>query len=482
VAKIPQEVLDQCPPIVGLELSNRGKVRDTYEVPGQDGFILPLATDRISIFDFLLRALVSQKGQVLNAMNIFWRWCVFGEMFAHDLVACGAGIDEYLPESLRGNPELQKRATIVRRLAMLPIEAVVRGYLTGSGWEAYQETGIVCGHRLPLGLQNGSELPCSIFTPTTKATVGHDLHVTADSVAERYGASFERRALQMYELARRFALARGIILVDTKFEGGLDAVGDEVLTPDSSRFWEYTAWLAAQAKGKVPPAYDKQFVREWGLTKGINKRQPEVDQDVEYVHSLDVPKAVLEQTKLIYRYIFWRLTGLKLEAFQRQEMGIDVANPVVNVDVVLGSRSDLDQVSPAIQFLKTAAGQVRVHVISCHRNPEVLRRYVMDLSDVNLIVAAAGKAAALPGVLKAWLNHFENPIPVIGVAMAGDDDSANNAACLSIEQLPGMPVELDAQGSAYFGPAGMMDACNAAFSNEFLPRPIATKPAEFDIV
>lgn len=473
-------------PLPGLTHLFEGKVRDTYDLPGHPELLLPRASDRISIFDFVLPGRVSFKGQILNAMNVFWRTKVFGDLFPHDLMAFGSGIRQYLPADLAGNIDLQTRAVVVKKFEMSPVEAIVRGHLTGSGWPAYQKTKMVCGHRLPDGLHDGSLLPFPIFTPTTKAEVGHDEHIDADWVVEKYGFLFERRALQMFLLAREYAIKRGIILVDTKFECSVDVdVADEVLTPDSSRFWEYDSWVKAQGTGKVPPAYDKQFVREWGKSIGIDKRDPEKPDDVSWVHSQIVPQEVLDQTTRIYRYIFWRLVGQKLETFQKSVMDIPVSLPKISVEVILGSASDFEQAQPGIEFLKTMPDvSVRVHICSCHRNPGELSEYVKQLHarKVDAVIAGAGMAAALPGILKSLLvqNGLGN-IPVLGIAFAGKTELANQAAKLSIEQLPGKPVELDLDGQAYFGPEGMKRACIDVIENEFLPKTIDKKDAQFNI-
>ena len=484
MAKLPPNVQYIGPESLGLPLAT-GKVRNTYAIPGHDDLLLPLATDRISIFDFVLNALVKNKGEILNAMNIFWRLKLLEGLFPHDLVSYGAEIDNFLPPDLRGNIELQKRAVVVRKQEMISRELIVRGFLTGSGWPKYRDTGQVCGHKLPEGLHDGSRLPYPIFTPTSKATVGHDVHVDADGVVEEFGFAYERAVLQLYELARDFCAERGIILVDTKFEMGSGVVfADELLTPDSSRFWSEVAWLAAQAKGKVPQAFDKEFVRIFGKELGIDKRDPEDPTDVAWVHEQTIPQHVLDMTTRIYRYIFWRLTGRKLEAFQQDVMKLAVDLPTVNIDVVIGSESDLPQVQDVLAEVEEwpGAGTVRLHVCSCHRNPEMLRMYLKELTDVDVVVAAAGKAAALPGVVKGWLGHFgKDQIPVIGVGLEGQSCDDNDAAELSITQLPGSPVELARDGRAYFGTHGLMAALQAAVSDEFLPKTIHPKQAKFNL-
>jgi len=385
---------------------------------------------------------------------------------------------------------LQKTATVVQTLQMLDVEAVVRMCLTGSGWDAYQDGGIVCGHQLPTGMQNGSELPYPIFTPTTKATLGHDEHITANSVADKHGVKPERLALQLAMAGSKHAKNCGIVLADTKFEFGLNeksalVLGDERLTPDSSRFWAEMAWLVAQEKGEIPPAFDKEFVRTWGKTLGINKRKPEIDSDVDWVHAQTVPDDVLQQTTLLYRYIFWRLTGMKLEAFQRDKMEIATELPPLNIQVIVGSRSDSEQAKEGINWLRSQPHvTLQVNILSCHRNPNELRNFAKSpaANDADIIIAGAGKAAHLPGVLKSWLVHFGIQAPVIGVAFQGKNNTDEFAARLSITEIPEQPVELDTDGHAYFGNEGMVKACQAAVQNEFLPKTITLKLPEFNIL
>ncbi|TAK05620.1 phosphoribosylaminoimidazolesuccinocarboxamide synthase [Patescibacteria group bacterium] len=490
MTKIPDGLIKE--PLAGLELVRRGKVRDTYTLPDPSK-LLVVASDRISIFDFVLNALVPQKGAVLTAMNRFWRTEVMREQFAHDLVASGSAIDAHLPEALQGNQMLQMRATVVRKLLMLPVEAIARGCLTGSGLAAYKKTGEVCGHKPPEGLQDGDRLESPLFTPTTKAEVGHDEHISAESVREQHGDVVENLTLRLFEKARAFAQDRGIVLADTKFEYGFDddgqlTVGDEVLTPDSSRFWDGRQWAAAQAKARreSPTSYDKQFVRIWGKTRGIDKKKPESDYDVGWVHGQIVPPEVLVQTARLYRYIFWRLTGRKLEAYQKEAMGIDVALPKPHVVVITGSDSDLPPMMLGLEMLRDeqAAGKITAerHIVSCHRHPEELAQIARELPDHAVVIAGAGMAAQLPGVLKAHLVKLGKAhIPVIGIACeSSGNEAANQAAVLSMEQLPGQPVVLHSNGRAYFGGQGFFAACRAAMEHEFPPTTFGSKPAQLN--
>lgn len=316
----------------GLQRISQGKVRDTYGLPDHSEYLLVVATDRISIFDFVLLALVKRKGEVLTAKTIFWLTEVL-KGFQHHLIAYGEAIDPYLPAALRGNAELQSRALIVKKLEIIPVECVVRRHLTGSGWTSYQKDGTVCGIKLPEGLQDGSELPESIFTPTTKAESGHDLPLSEDEVIKRYGLWIKEKSLEIFEKAYDFAKKRGIIIADTKFEFGVgEILADEVLTPDSSRLWNPNALKKAIIMGKPPSGWDKQPVRDWGKTVqtpfeppynlGINNLKPEIPEHVVFVHELTVPPEVLESTTNRYKGIFHKLTDFSLDGFLVAEMGI----------------------------------------------------------------------------------------------------------------------------------------------------------------
>ncbi len=489
MAHIPPSVRDTLIP--ELALYKRGKVRETYFLAHPSPYekiLLSVASDRISIFDCVLPAFIAQKGAILTAMNVFWRTKIIKNIVPHDLIDYGTAVDEYLPQSLRGNPDIHKRALVVKKLEMLPIEAIARGYLMGSGLASYKKTGAVCGHHLPEGLHGGSELPYAIFTPTTKAKEGHDEHITADSVAQIYGVLPERMSLELYQTALRYARSKGIILADTKFEFGFDAngaltLGDELLTPDSGRFWNWDAWFAAVRARKSPASLDKQYVREEGKRLGIADLDPRKPEDLARVDTCEIASEVCAHTAKLYRYIFSRLTGKKLEIFQRDDMGIAVDPPTMRIEIVLGSESDLPQTVEGRQFIHDAKGvESHLHIISCHRNPEALRNYAQSLPDNCVIVAAAEKATALPGMLKAWLNHFgKSNIPVIGVALKGNTPEADTAARLSIEELPGTPIVLN-YGRAYFGREGFTIACLHAVESEFMTTSEAPKEPFFNLL
>lgn len=313
----------------GLPELFRGKVRHTFGLPGHPDLLLQYASNRISIYDWVLSALVQDKGAVLTAMTVFWLTKILTTV-PHHLVAYGSDIDAYLPEELRNNRELQTQALVVKKLQMIPVECIVRGFLTGSGLEAYlRDNGMLCGIQLPPGLHDGSKLPQPIFTPTTKAQVGHDEHLEAEDVIKEY-PGIDALSLHVYTLIDEAAMERGFALADTKFEfgrenaNGVFVLGDEVGTPDSSRLWNMDEWRTAVARQKAPQPHDKQFVREWGLSVGItNSLKEDNPQDVAFVHSVVVPASVLDDTTRIYREIASQMfDGMELEEFQKTEMGI----------------------------------------------------------------------------------------------------------------------------------------------------------------
>lgn len=285
--------------IKSLPFVHRGKVRDIYAV-GEDK-LLVVQTDRLSAFDVVLPDPIPGKGEVLTTVSNFW----FNKL-AHIIPNHLTGI---APESVvsgeADQSQVRGRAFVARRLKPLPIEAIVRGYLVGSGWKDYQGTGTVCGIALPAGLREAEKLPEPLFTPSTKAAVGeHDQNI---SFAEAVGLLGEGRAnevrdatLALYAEAADYALSKGIIIADTKFEFGVDEAGklyliDEALTPDSSRFWPADQYRV----GSNPPSFDKQFVRDWLESSGWNKRPP----------APRIPQDVLQRTADKYREALVKLTG-----------------------------------------------------------------------------------------------------------------------------------------------------------------------------
>ena len=284
--------------ITSLPLLARGKVRDMYAV-GDDQLLI-VATDRISAFDVILDDPIPGKGEVLTKLTEFWLDKLSGLIANHS-----TGIN---PESVVQPDEREQvrgRSMVVKRLRPVLVEAVARGYLIGSGWKDYQSTGAVCGIALPDGLQQAAKLPQAIFTPAAKADVGeHDENVDFDYVVKAVGEPMANQirdiTLALYSRAADYAATKGILIADTKFEFGLDEQGqlhlmDEVLTPDSSRFWPADSW----AEGISPPSFDKQFVRDWLETQTWDKTPP----------APKVPADVIEATARKYREALDRLTG-----------------------------------------------------------------------------------------------------------------------------------------------------------------------------
>ncbi len=286
----------------GLSLLRRGKVRDVYEVDAQR--LLIVATDRISAFDCILPTPVPGKGIILTALSRFW--CGrFASFAPHHLLT--TELDE-MPVTVRAHAGLLRgRAMLVERTEVFPVECVVRGYLAGSGWLDYRRTGAVCGHRLATGYQEAAQLPEPLFTPATKAETGHDENIDETRLAEIVGpavaAELRTRALRLYQEANEYARPRGLIIADTKFEFGRAADGrilliDEVLTPDSSRFWP----AAEYAPGQAQPSFDKQFVRDYLETLAWDKQPP----------APPLPADIIQATQQRYLEAYRLLTGTEL--------------------------------------------------------------------------------------------------------------------------------------------------------------------------
>ena len=286
----------------------QGKVRDIYKA-GDD--LLLVATDRISAFDVVLPTPIPDKGRVLTGLSLYWFERTKGVVANHLLSADAASFPEpYGAEAA----ELAGRAMLVRRADVIKVECVARGYITGSGWKDYQKTGVVCGIRLPVGLVESQRLPEPIFTPTTKAETGHDLPLTFEETVELVGKGLAERlkelTLSLYEAGAAHARERGIILADTKFEfgfaGGEVILIDEVLTPDSSRFWPEDEYEA----GRGQPSFDKQYVRDWLDGSGWDHEPPPPE----------LPADVVKQTAARYREAYERITGESFAAY-RERMG-----------------------------------------------------------------------------------------------------------------------------------------------------------------
>ena len=282
-----------------LPLARRGKVRDVYDLGESFLFV---ATDRISAFDVVLSPGIPDKGKVLNQISNFW-FAHFSDVENHLLESDFARF----PSEVRAHPELRGRSVLVRKCAVIPIECVARGYLVGSGLKEYQKSGTVCGIRLEPGLQTASKLREPIFTPATKAETGHDENISFERMAETVGSDLAAQlrdlTLRLYKSAAEFALTRGIIIADTKFEFGLYEGRvvwiDEALTPDSSRFWPAGEYKV----GKNPPSFDKQFVRDWLESTGWDKNSP----------APELPPDVVAKTRENYIAAYRQLTGAEPE-------------------------------------------------------------------------------------------------------------------------------------------------------------------------
>jgi phosphoribosylaminoimidazole-succinocarboxamide synthase len=282
----------------GLKLASRGKVRDIYEV-GED--LLIVATDRLSAFDVVLPTPIPDKGRVLTQLSLFW-FKTLDDIVPHHVLSA----TEFPPPANVYSQQLAGRSMLCRKTRPLPIECVVRGYLAGSGWKDYRTSGKVCGVALPPGLRESDRLPAPIFTPSTKATSGHDENISFDEVVARVGGERAEElrsvSLEIYRRAAAYAEPRGILLADTKFEFGL--IGDqliwidEALTPDSSRFWPAQGYQP----GRSQPSFDKQYVRDYLESIGWNKQPP----------GPQLPPEVVERTRAKYREAYRLLAGVEL--------------------------------------------------------------------------------------------------------------------------------------------------------------------------
>lgn len=284
-----------------LKLFRRGKVRDVYDLGDS---LLIVSTDRISCFDVVLPSGIPLKGRVLTALSCFWFELVKDIVPTHFI---SANVDEYPKPARQYRRELEGRSMLVVKSAALPVECIVRGYLSGSGWNEYKKSQSVCGIKLAPGLTESEKLPQPIFTPSTKADTGHDINVNQEYVEKALGGQTARdlkeASIEIYTKASQYALERGIIIADTKFEFGLHnqklMLIDEALTPDSSRFWPSDGYK----EGRPQPSYDKQFVRDYLLTLGWGKTPP----------GPKLPDEIIEKTTLKYLEAYKKLTGRSLD-------------------------------------------------------------------------------------------------------------------------------------------------------------------------
>ena len=401
-----------------LPLLSRGKVRDIYAVG--DDKLLMITTDRLSAFDVIMSSPIPDKGVVLNRLTDFW-FARLGHIVPNHLT----GID---PESVVAESEVDQvrgRAVVARRLRPIPVEAVVRGYLIGSGWKDYRETQQVCGISLPAGLRQAAKLAAPIFTPAHKAEMGlHDENISFEEMSNQIGRPLAEKireiSLKLYQEASDYAASRGIIIADTKFEFGLDESGvlhlmDEVLTADSSRFWPADEYQ----EGISPPSFDKQFVRDYLETLDWDKTPPPPP----------LPAQVIERTAAKYREALFRIAGVRL--------------PIVGV--VMGSQSDWEVMRHAVDILDQFGIAHEARVVSAHRMPDALYAYAEAAQARGLrgIIAGAGGAAHLPGMLAAKTTVPVFGVPVPSKYLRGED------SLYSIVQMPkGIPVATFAIGEA----------------------------------
>lgn len=424
--------------IRSLPLVSRGKVRDIYAV-GKDKLLM-ITTDRLSAFDVIMGRPIPEKGVVLNRLTDFW----FARL-KHIVPNHLTGID---PESVVGKAEVDQvrgRAVVAKRLKPVPVEAVVRGYLIGSGWKDYKSTGAVCGIKLPKGLKQAQKLAEPIFTPAHKAEMGaHDENISFDQMSSMIGKTLAKKirdvSLRLYQEASEYAAERGIIIADTKFEFGLDAKGvlhlmDEVLTADSSRFWPADQYRV----GISPPSYDKQFVRDYLETLDWNKTAP----------APALPDHVVERTAAKYREALFVIAGVRL--------------PVVGV--VMGSQSDWEVMKHAVAILDQFGIPHEARVVSAHRMPDALYAYAESAQARGLrgIIAGAGGAAHLPGMLAAKTTVPVFGVPVPSKYLRGED------SLYSIVQMPkGIPVATFAIGEAGAANAALHLIATLATENDIL--------------
>ena len=308
----------------GWHLESQGKVRDTYRNFASPGMLCSVATDRLSIFDFVLPAQVTGKGEVLTALTHFWLTSIFTDVRNHLLIG----------DSEQGFP--LERALLVQKVPILPFELIFRKHLGGSVWKEYHMQGTAAGQTLPPNLTRWQRFEWPLFTPSTKAEVGHDENVTVESFMAQMGAEGTQcvELLQgVYQRAYQYAESRGMLILDTKFEGGGRpfVLADEVLTPDSSRFTSVKSFEEASREGKDPTFFDKEVVRQWGRqlptpfgVTGIHELKPENPAHLEFVHTkVQVPQEILAETARRYQQLFTMLVGVSLNEYQATAMGIE---------------------------------------------------------------------------------------------------------------------------------------------------------------
>lgn len=498
--KIPKQVNMRLLP---WEPTYKGKVRDIYPVPGHEDLMAVVVTDRLSVFDVVLGFEIPDKGIVLNTHNVHIKVGLEkAGIVKTDLVAWGKDVDQYLPEELRGNPEIQARTTIVKKYDPIKFEIIIRDRLWGSAAKGYPDkspynptTGMLFGQFVGKDLKPADEFPELVFDPTTKAGEGeHDTRVSADKVNQAY-PGIQETAIKIFKHVQGDSRRRGFELVDFKIElayvNGEFILLDETATLDAARYWLIGQLKQYQAGDiKKLPEMSKEYARDCANELGIEALAEQERWDE--AQQVMFTSAQITWVRMIYRYMFMQLTGVCLETYW-QTNGVNLHDKRV-ILVIAGSKSDDPQQEAGIAFLKSNAPNHRM-VCSCHGSPAELLAIVGmikrgEFGDIKAIVAGAGMAAHLPGMLNAFLTMYRiGHIPVLGVGFssgAAEATDANEhskcvnkemAALRSIDQLPGQPVEVQENGFAYFGAEGFLDACLAAAKREFLPKPSSKRDA-----
>ncbi len=474
----------------------RGKVSDSFSVPNPRGG-KPLraiyTTDGVSALDFSLDCLIPGKGVNLNIQSVHMMRLLEREMgVRHHLLAVGAEVDEYLPPWMRGNPDTQSRLVIARELKMLEYEFVARGEFTGSALKNYRAGKLVCGHRLPSGLEDGDSLPFILDTPTTKAEIGHDEEVDAAVVrAEHPEATYW--TIKILAFMRWYAMQRSYRYADSKVEWGIDENGtlllcDKVASGDEVRAWLNSDWEASRRRSpkKAPQSFDKQPIRDFLIAEGVGNLDPADDADIERVWHIRIPGSLISASTQAYRYLTWLQTGMRPEHYLRQYMGVDAPDPKRKVHVLLGSESDQPGIEGILACVRASGrlADLQLHIVSCHRHLPSLIGYVGErCQGADVVVGYGGMAFAQPGITSAIIRKDGLEVPVIGVArgQAGTEDF--EAARLSIKCLPDRPVVLDEKtNEPYINEVGLNAALLRCAEGEF-PPPRASKAggAKFNV-
>jgi len=475
----------------GPKVIKRGKAWDSYRLANRLRWLV--ATDCASIYEFSLNHIFPLKGACLVTYCVFWHLKLSAYGIKTHIVAFGSGIDKYIPEQYRNNPDIQSRSLIVSELDMISdYELIVRKLITGHGWEEYEKTGknggqpSICGQPLPKGLQDGDMLPYTMFTPTTKVDKGHDTNVPADPVRLKYPSAVFR-VLQAFDIAFNYAWERNVVLADDKKECDKEGnIADETFTIDSSRWTPKIAWLKSRepATGrKMSSGFDKQYLRNKGIEElGINKLDPDKPADIAKVHAWKVPDEAATHFIQGGKYLFWLLSDMNINRFRRGPMGISLPpDPPKNVLLVCGSETDFPVVKSVCEGVRP---YVTVDITSCHRNPNELVELVKSprFLSYDLVAGVGSEQLGLPGDMDAWAHYFctQDPtrreVPVAGVALGSGESLL--AARMAIKRVPGQPLIMkELEGEPYVGPEGLRELL-LRITNGELPPPQIRKERE----